>query len=41
MTRDEVIEVITQMVVYAGFPAALNAAVVAQEAFDQVDGKAE
>jgi 4-carboxymuconolactone decarboxylase len=39
MTRDEVIEVIIQMVVYAGFPAALNAAVVAQEAFDDVDGK--
>ena len=41
MTREEVIEVITQMFVYAGFPAALNAAVVAQEAFEEADGETE
>jgi 4-carboxymuconolactone decarboxylase len=39
MSREDVIEVIIQMVVYAGFPAALNAAVVAQEVFDEVDGE--
>lgn len=33
-TREEVVEVITQMAVYAGFPAALNALATAREAFD-------
>nr|WP_218891288.1 carboxymuconolactone decarboxylase family protein [Actinomycetospora corticicola] len=32
-TREEVLEVITQMAVYAGFPAALNALAEAREAF--------
>lgn len=32
-SRDEVIEVIMQMAVYAGFPAALNLLFAAQEVF--------
>ncbi len=34
-TRDEIIEIIIQMAVYAGFPAALNAAFVAGEVFEE------
>ena len=33
-SRTEIIEVIIQMAVYAGFPAALNGLFVAKEAFD-------
>ncbi|MFH1819730.1 MAG: carboxymuconolactone decarboxylase family protein [Pseudomonadota bacterium] len=33
VTRDEVVEVIMQMAVYAGFPAALNGLTVAKEVF--------
>jgi len=36
-TREEIIEVILQMAVYAGFPAALNAIRVAKEVFDNRD----
>jgi len=36
-TREEVLEIIIQMAVYAGFPAAVNASFVAKEAFDQCD----
>ena len=36
-TREEVIEVIMQMSVYAGFPAALNGLFVAKEAFQERD----
>lgn len=36
-TREEVIEVILQMAVYAGFPAALNGIFVAKEAFAERD----
>jgi 4-carboxymuconolactone decarboxylase len=32
-TKEEIIEVILQMAVYAGFPAAMNATYVAKEAF--------
>ena len=32
-TREEVVEVIIQMAVYAGFPAALNGIFVGKEAF--------
>ena len=32
-TREEIIEVIIQMAVYAGFPAAINGAIAAKEAF--------
>ncbi len=34
-THDEIMEVIIQMAVYAGFPAALNAAFVAKEVFEK------
>ena len=39
-TREEIIEVILQVVVYAGFPAGLNALFAAQEVFDAMDGAA-
>ena len=32
-TRDEVVEIIMQMAVYAGFPAALNGLFAAKEVF--------
>jgi 4-carboxymuconolactone decarboxylase len=38
-TREEVVEVIIQMAVYAGFPAALNGIFVAKEAFAEYDAK--
>ncbi|MEJ2870523.1 carboxymuconolactone decarboxylase family protein [Actinomycetospora sp. OC33-EN08] len=38
-TRDEIVEVITQMAVYAGFPAALNALAAAREVFDSPAGE--
>lgn len=37
LTREEIVEVIMQMAVYAGFPAALNALTVAKAAFDAID----
>lgn len=37
-TRDEIVEVFTQMAVYAGFPAALNALFAAREVFAARDG---
>ena len=36
-TREEIIEVIIQMAVYAGFPAALNGMSVAKEVFEERD----
>lgn len=33
VSREEVVEVVTQMAVYAGFPAALNGIAIAREAF--------
>ncbi|MEX2648422.1 MAG: carboxymuconolactone decarboxylase family protein [Alphaproteobacteria bacterium] len=33
-TREEIVEVITQMAVYAGFPAALNGLAVARRVFE-------
>lgn len=36
-TRQEVIEILMQMAVYAGFPAALNGIMVAKELFDELD----
>lgn len=36
-TRDEIVEVIMQMAVYAGFPAALNALLVAKDVFAELD----
>jgi 4-carboxymuconolactone decarboxylase len=38
-TREEVIEVIIQMAVYAGFPAALNGMFAAKEVFNERDEK--
>ena len=38
-TRQEVIEVIMQMAVYAGFPAALNGLFAAKEVFKERDNK--
>lgn len=40
-TREEVVEVIIQMAVYAGFPAALNAMFAAKEVFQARDEKGE
>ncbi len=37
VSRDEVLEVIMQMAVYAGVPAAINAVAVAKEAFAEAD----
>jgi 4-carboxymuconolactone decarboxylase len=36
-TREEVIEIIIQMSIYAGFPAALNAMSVVKEVFEERD----
>lgn len=40
VTREEVVEVIMQMAVYAGFPAALNGLSAAREVFASVDAEA-
>ncbi|HEX7468444.1 MAG TPA: carboxymuconolactone decarboxylase family protein [Methanobacterium sp.] len=37
--RGEVVEVIIQMAVYAGFPAAINGINAAKEVFRRIDGK--
>jgi 4-carboxymuconolactone decarboxylase len=37
VSRQEIIEIIIQMAVYAGFPAALNAMYAAKEVFEQRD----
>lgn len=39
-TREEVVEVIMQMAVYAGFPAALNGVFAAKDVFAERDAKA-
>jgi 4-carboxymuconolactone decarboxylase len=38
-TRQEIVEVITQMAVYAGFPAALNGMTIAKEVFSERDAR--
>ena len=38
-TRQEIVEVLIQMAVYAGFPAALNGMAVAKEVFKERDAK--
>jgi 4-carboxymuconolactone decarboxylase len=38
-TRDEIVEVIMQTAIYAGFPAALNALLVAKDVFAELDQK--
>jgi 4-carboxymuconolactone decarboxylase len=40
VSRQEIIEIIIQMAVYAGFPAALNAMRAAKEVFMEMDEKA-
>src|SRR5690606_34284742 len=40
-TRGEIVEIIIQMAVYAGFPAALNAAATAKTVFRELDGEDE
>lgn len=37
LARDEVVETITHMALYAGYPAAINAALTAQTVFDDLD----
>ena len=37
VSREQIIEIIIQMAVYAGFPAALNALFAAKEVFDDQD----
>lgn len=37
LKRQEIIEIILQMAVYAGFPAAINAMQTANEVFDELD----
>lgn len=37
LSRDEIVEVIMQMAVYAGFPAALNGLFAAKEVFASLD----
>jgi 4-carboxymuconolactone decarboxylase len=39
-SRQEVVEIITQMIAYAGFPAATNALMTAKGVFDDLDQKA-
>jgi len=39
VTRDEVVEIIMMMAVYAGFPAALNGMAAAKEVFSERDTK--
>ena len=41
VTRDEVIEIISQQIVYVGFPIAINGLHAAKEVFDQLDGKSD
>jgi 4-carboxymuconolactone decarboxylase len=41
VSRQEIIEIIIQMAVYAGFPAALNAMYAAKEVFIEIDEKAK
>lgn len=38
-TRDEIIEVVIQMAVYAGFPRAINGINTAKEAFEELDSE--
>ncbi|MEO9167562.1 MAG: carboxymuconolactone decarboxylase family protein [Aestuariivirga sp.] len=40
LTRDEILEIVIQMAVYAGFPSALNALFAAQEVFTAQETKA-
>ena len=37
--RDEILEIITQMIAYCGFPGATNALLATKEAFDELDAE--
>ena len=39
VSRVEIVEVITQMIAYCGFPAATNALLSAKEVFSELDGE--
>ena len=39
LTREEIVEVLIQMAVYAGFPAALNGLFAAKEVFAEAEGQ--
>jgi 4-carboxymuconolactone decarboxylase len=41
LSREEVVEILMQMAIYAGFPAAVRALTAAQEVFDEIDVGAE
>jgi 4-carboxymuconolactone decarboxylase len=41
VSRQEIVEIIIQMAVYAGFPAALNAIRAAKEVFEELDQEEE
>ena len=36
VSREEIVEIITQMIAYAGFPAATNALLAAKEVFEEI-----
>ena len=36
-SKAEILEIITQMIAYCGFPAATNALIAAQETFDEIE----
>lgn len=38
-SRAEIVEVITQMIAYCGFPAATNALLTVKESFEQIDAE--
>ena len=40
-SREEIVEVITQMIAYCGFPAATNGLLAAKEVFDELDAASE
>lgn len=40
-SRSEIVEIIMQMAVYAGFPAAINALLAAKDVFTELDAQAQ
>ena len=38
-SREEIVEVVTQMIAYCGFPAATNALLATKEVFDRIDAE--
>ena len=38
-SRDEIVEVVTQMIAYCGFPAATNALLTVKDSFEQIDAE--